>query len=99
MKHHDENPQAETGRIMSAVSERARTPWEVADELHRLSEKYAGPSAEHRLLREASVLIGALQGDLGRETGRAERAERTAALANAKMKLAKLALDAVHVDG
>lgn len=99
MRHQDENTQAETGRVMATVAERSRTPWEVADALHRLSHKYAGQTEQHGLLREAAQLIGSLNENAQRALEKANEAERRCASANGKIKLARLALDAVHVDG
>ena len=91
--------QSQAGASIKAAEERQRSPYEVGDALHMLSEKYAGRSEEHRLLLEAAHLIANLSADKHDHARRAERAEQTAATFNAKIKLARLALDAVHVDG
>ena len=98
-----EFPEAPNAMQMQAgatvASERQRSPYEVGDALHMLSEKYAGRSDEHRLLREGAHLIANLLHEKSLYAQRAERAEQTAATFNAKIKLARLALDAVHIDG
>ena len=90
---------SQAGGMINAAAERQRSPYEVADALHHLSNKYAGPSQEHCLLREAALVIGKLINDEHCAVMRADQAERSATYANSKMKLARLALDAVHVDG
>lgn len=82
---------------VTASMQQHRSPYQIGDDLHRLSEKFAGPSEEHRLLREASMCIATLLNDVRHAEHRAETSEHNAAMFNAKIKLAKLALDAVHV--
>ena len=91
--------QSQAGASIHAAAEPQRSPYEVGDALHMLSGKYAGRSDEHRLLREGAHLIANLLHEKSLYAERAERAEQTAATFNARIKLARLALDAVHIDG